>query len=431
MIVQSLSALSLEEVLKQVDRTFEVEAAVLESRNAAKELNLFMNPEDYNIHISPTLKSTSLEDGEFGEQVEILGTSSLKIPLGFSSMEKEKISFAEDTLLISEMAVSSARENAFMELYSLFQNAWLLQEEEKVLETETKSAEAYAAVLRENFRAGTASITELSTAEEDLQTSIEDQAQNLLKQRLAWFELNLAARLDQAEKLQLQRGELEMELLPAPAGLPLETLTNRADIKTQALKIRQLENTINRLKSPDIDLSVKPFFNFGDHSASVSYDFSNPGLTAAYSFPIAAYGEIPSSGNSAATWNTGITFDLSIGSNKSDTLDVEALSVRLHLETARYEYLLDNLNLQLRSYYQQYLRAREALSQYQRYLDRSRENKEILEVKSEFGRISEHELLEAEAQVQRAAWKIEEARIELERSYLKAVSYTHLTLPTN
>ena len=242
---------------------------------------------------------------------------------------------------LAEAAVETARQKAFIKLYNLYQNAWLLQVEEAILELEVKAAENYSEILLQRFKAGNVSLITLAAADETLQERHDDYSQNILKQRLSWYELMFTANLD-LEKESLEENELEMEDLPRPPELYGWIEENHPLVNIEKIKLVQLEQTIQRMKKPDLDISIKPFINYQDHSASVNYSFSDPEITTAYSFPVYTFGEIPvSGGNSVSTWNTGITVNISLGSNRSDNLNTEALQPGVKSAEAKLEFLIE------------------------------------------------------------------------------------------
>ena len=109
---------------------------------------------------------------------------------------------------------------------------------------------------------------------------------------------------------------------------------------------------------------------------------------------------------------------IALGSNRSDSLTTEALQLGVRSAEAKLEFLIDSLNLELRSSHQQLIRNQGALDEAVRNLIRSTDNHKIMETKKELGQASEFEILESESLVARAEWKIEEARINTERSWL-------------
>ena len=413
--------LNFQTVTNQLEATYDVEFAMLEVERLEKEIRALLNPEDYNLGFNPTVKAISQEEGTFGEEIELSGTASLKIPLGLSDIEKERLNFSSDALKLAELAVETAKEKSFIKLYNLYQTAWLLQEEEPILELEVRAAENYSEILLQRFKAGTVSLITLAAADETLQERNDEYSQNILKQRLAWYELMFNADLKMEPEV-LVKNSLKMTDLPKPPELSDWIEKNHPLVGIERVKVFQLRQTILRMEKPDLDISVKPFLNYDDHSVSMSYSFTNPELVSSYSFPLYTYGEIPTnSSNSVITWNAGITVNISLGSNKSDNLNITALELGLRSAEAKLDYLIESLNLGIRSSHQQLVRNQGAFDQAERDLVRSSENHRIMETKKELGQASEFDLLESQSLVARAEWKIEAARISTEISWLSVL----------
>ncbi|HAK46581.1 MAG TPA: hypothetical protein DCO79_11775 [Spirochaeta sp.] len=413
--------LDFKAVKDQIEATYDVEFAKLEVARLEKEIAGLLRPEDFNLSINPTIKAISLEGGDFGEEIELSGTASFKIPLGLSDIEKEALDFSLDSLELAELSVKTARVKAFIKLYNLYQTAWLLQEEEPILELEVKAAENYSDILYQKFMAGTVSLIALAAADETLQEKKDNYSQNMLKQRLAWYELMFNANLEM-EAETLEKNTIEMKDLPKPPELRDWINENHPLVKIERVKIDQLVQTAARLEKLNLDISLKPFLNYADHSASLTYAFSDPEITSAYSFPLYTFGEIPpGSNNSTPTWNTGFTINMSIGSNNSDNSKIDTLELGIKSAMMKLDYQIESINLGLRSSYQQFIRNQDALEQAKRNLIRSNENHKIIETKRDLGQASESDLLESQALVARAEWKIEAARINTEVSWLSVL----------
>ncbi|MCF6335319.1 MAG: TolC family protein [Spirochaetales bacterium] len=408
-------------VIGQLDATFDVKAALLKVEGLEKEIAALSNPEDFSFTLNPTVKVTSQETGAFGEEIDLSGTTSFKIPIGLSAPEREKLENTIDSLVIAKESVITAREKMYFKLYSLYQSVWLLQEEEPVLAMELRAAENYSEIMDQRFTSGAVSLVSLASAEATLQERGDEYSRNILRQRLAWFELMFNADLNMIPE-SLEKKSLEMTDIPKPPELTDWVEDNHPLVKAERIKLNQMKKSIEEIKKTDLDISIKPFVNYGGHSASLSYTFSDPELTAAYSFPVYTYGEIPAgSGSSSSTCNTGVTVNISLGSNRSDLFNADVEELSLRSAEAGLSYLIESLSLELRSSYQQLIRNQGVYDQAKRNLERSLDNKSIIETKMGLGQTSEFELLEAESIVSRTEWKIESARINTELSWLKVL----------
>ena len=403
-----LYALNFEDISANLDDTFEVRNALLQSENAYSAARQAEFPGDLQVSVTPGVKFTP-------ETIEYYGSSTLKIPLGLSQAEKEKLSFSMDNFEIASARVEEARNEAFLTLYSLYQKAYLLQEEESVIRMELEAVRSKADIFVEQYKSGSITLSALSAAQRDLQDKKEELSQKLLEQRVSLYELAFTSGRAVREDL-LDRFELKMDELPLPPELTQTAMKYDLDIIIQKTKVLQLQQTIDRLGKIDISASIKPFFSSGDHSVSVEYSFNDPMISAAYSFPLG------STRNIIAAWNTGISVSLSYNTGRTDKLDTEVLKTKIRQEEALLEYLTNLVSLKIRSSYQEYLKAKDSLEQSKRDLKQAMENMYIVKTKAALGQTAAYEMKEAEAQIKRAEWKVESSRVNLEKAYLNTIN---------
>jgi len=415
---ESTFALTFNDLALTLDNTFEVQNAELQKINAQNTIDLYKNPEDISFSLNPGVNLLTETGGTFPGETNFTGTLSVKIPVGLSAEEKEKLDFARDALIYSSESLDSTKRKTFANFYSLYQEAWLLQEEKSVLHAELDAAESKAANLQSQYAEGTLALTALTIAQEELRIKQEEYSQELTKQKISWYELSFTTNTLIKDEL-LERFELPMGKLPTPPELSVTAFENDPDLEAQKRKIEQIQKTVSRLKNQNFSMSVKPYLGIEDHSVSLEYSNDNPVLYAAYSFPVYTIGELPVQGNTSnSTWNTGITFSLAYKTANTDKWNSSILLTNLQQENARLDYMQNLLNLKIRSEYQQYLKSLDLLEQSKRDLDRSSENKKIIETKTALGQTSEYERKESDANILRSAWRVESARIEIEKAYL-------------
>ncbi|MDA3809135.1 MAG: TolC family protein [Spirochaetaceae bacterium] len=423
----SIFSFDFETLINKIGHTFEVQSALLNVEQIQKEILLLSHPGDMNFSLIPSVKAISQEDGVFAEEVEISGSAAVKIPVALSPLEKEKVDFAQNTLQFAEAAVEAARQNTYIKFYKLYQNIWLLQEEEKILELELKAARDYSEILRQRFETGSISLMTLTGAEETFQERAENYSQNQLEQKIGWFELRSLADLTYEREI-FEREQILIEDVPKPPELYDWIIENHPDIVFEKIKLLQIQKSLERLRKPDFDLSVQSFFNSTGNtfSANLSYNFNNPELISSINFPVYTFGETSSNiSGSSSSWNVGLNFNISLGTNRSNTLYRDVLETELRNGEMKYNYLIESVNLVIRSAFQQYSRDLDTLELAERTLMRSRENYRVIKTKKELGQISDYELLESEAIVERSLWKIEAARISLEISWLNLLESAH------
>jgi outer membrane protein TolC len=357
-------------------------------------------------------------DGSFGEETRLSGNASLTIPLSLSADERDRLTALRSSLAQARMTESEIRAESYILLFSLYKKLWLLQQEAPVLEAESTAAELYAQAMQERFNAGNIPLASLNLAEEAMISRREALGRNRLEQNLTWFELTLNTGIE-GPVPRLEAVDMELEELPKPPELEERITTNHPLIEASRRALEILRQNRMRQLEPDLDISIRPFWNYRDHSVSLAYSFADPEISAAYSFPITTWGEIPSgSGSSVETWNTGVSVNISLGSNRYDRLSAEAAGVSIKREEAKLDFLIQSTLLKVRSAYQQLLRSRELLEQAERNRERSATVLRIVEAKRELDQVPRHEALEAAADEARARWRIQEAESAVEKAYL-------------
>jgi outer membrane protein TolC len=420
----TVEALSLEEVLARIDQTNDVKLAFIAVESAASETHLLKHPGDPNVSLTPGIKAISQEQGDFGEQVDLTGSVSFGVPIGLTDFQRERVFEAEVDLQVAQRNLQDAREGMLLRLYSLYQAAWLAQEETRILEQEATAARANYEITKERFEDGEVALIDLTAKDKDRQQAEDLYLQGLLNKRLSWLELAFTAKLDPEfgvlDPPSIDGSEIE---LPRPPDLASWAYLNHPTMVEQRLKIKTINNSIERLKKLDYTLNLRTFFNYQDHSASLGYVFTSPELTSSYSFPITSFGEIPQStgaGSQIDTWNTGVTIGFTLATGTNDGLAIDSLKLDLRREMERLDLLKRTLDLEIRSKYQQWLKAQDSVAQAENGLAFALENRNIAETKKSIGLIGDGEMLEADAAVERARWNLDKAKIDLVRTRMAA-----------
>ena len=416
-VAPAVTSLSLKDVLARLDETYAVRSARLSVDRAEKELERLRFSGDPTVSLDPQVKATTRVGESFAEEVALSGTASAKLPLGLSEIEKERARAAADALTAARDRLAQARGEAFLEAYGLYQAAWLAREEQGVLTAELGAARAYTEALRERFQIGDVSLTDLSEAEEDLQRREEAVLEGGLKLRLSWLEMAYTFGFDltpETPELNPETRSPETAELPNPPVLAAWAFDHDPELKVLNNGIAQIDDTLARLGKTDLSVSLKGFGGISDHSASLTYTFQEPQLSASYSFPIYSIGEVPTSGSGTSedTWNIGLSVGLSFTNGRADSLEGESLALTRELEMAKIEARQQSLELGIRSQYQQWLKAAQSLEQARRNLERVEQNRKILDSKRSLGLVNDYDILAAAALGVRAHWTVRAAEIE-------------------
>jgi len=413
-----LFGLSFDEVLDTIEENYDMRSARMEVDILEAEARAAASPEDIRFDLDPSLRATSEIDGDFPGETSLSGSTSLFIPLGLSKTERDNLNSLRNSIAAARLKASETYAATYILLFSLYQDLWLLQQEAAVLEAEVKAIELYMELMQERFKTGAIPLSSLNLVEETRIERQEGLIRNGLAQRLAWFELSLNTGIDGDLPI-LDELDLDMAEISRPPDLEAWIIENHPVIEQSRIGLSQTQQNLDRLMRPDYDFSIRPFLNYQDHSFSLNYNLVDPEITAGYDFPIDTWGEIPAgSGSSTETWNTGISFNFSLGSNRNDRLSAEALNISLEKEETRLDYTIQSTLLKVRSAYQQLLRSQELLEYAERNMERSINNRQIVEAKRDLNQAPRHEVLEAEANEARARWKIRDARIDMYKAYL-------------
>ncbi len=80
---------------------------------------------------------------------------------------------------------------------------------------------------------------------------------------------------------------------------------------------------------------------------------------------------------------------MTIDGSRANNLNIASLSVEHQLEEEKLNALIETLNLEIRTAFQQWLKAGDSLEQAQRNLDRAKENQEIVKTKKQSARLQD------------------------------------------
>ena len=132
-------SLDFDTVVQKIGNTYEIKNSLLEVQQLEKDLLVFESPDDISFSLSPSFKAVNPEDQTFIDDLEITGSISAKIPLGLSKLEFEKVLTASDAVTFSKINAENIKSSTFIKLYRLYNDLWLLQSEEKILEARSTS----------------------------------------------------------------------------------------------------------------------------------------------------------------------------------------------------------------------------------------------------------------------------------------------------
>ncbi|MBT3272974.1 MAG: TolC family protein [Spirochaetales bacterium] len=425
--LSSVWPLTMDEVLADVENTYEVIAAKAAIESIRRQITELAFPGDMTFSFQPDADVITPTEGPFADVVDLSGSISISVPLGLSDMKEQALASANNSLSLAQINLQTVGDAMLLKLYVLYQDAWLAQEEQAVLQLELDAARTTYDVKRLLFESGKIALVELAQVEDELRRREADLLKGRLEYRLTSLELSLARGLlkikgetpDNADETEALQAYLESGgELPRPGKLEAWVGENHPDVIQQLKKIWQVESSIAELAGMDFTATVRTNVSAYSHTGSVSYNIDSSTLAGSYSFPIYTFGDDKLSNQSS--WTVGLSVNLGFTTAKSADLEVASLKLSLEMELARLSSIKETLYFQLRSKYQQYLVAVEASDQSIRNLDRSTADFSLVQDRWEKGQITENELLEAEARYERARQSAVAAQIGVYKAEMAA-----------
>lgn len=417
-------ALDFATLVPQLATVTDVRQAELALTEAQLEVRLAERAADLRLTAGPSVKTTGTEDGTY-LKTEFDASVGVSVGLGLTDAEKERLLAARNAVLQAELSLAAVRSAAYSQLHRLYQDLWLLQEEGRVLELEQKAAALAVEAASQRYEAGTQSLTLLWTAEEELRQLDEAVAKNGLSRKLAWYALDRFIGTEHTAETPetLTAFTLEQKELPTPADTQEKLLTGHPGTIAIVMGLEQRRRSLDMLLKPDLDLALKPFGTWGDHTLSLGYTLSSRQVAATYTGTLATLGSLPTSGSSSVpTWNAGIGLVLTWTAPARDKAEADALKVEIERETARLDDLEADLGLMLRTAYQRWKTSTEAVSQAGRALERVNRTLALVESRRGLGQALGSDVQSAQAEAARAAWRLQAASVESEKAWLAYAS---------
>jgi len=412
------------EVAAKIRAAYASANARLADEAARAQVRTLANPGSPTVSVAPGAKAiTPVEDGTFGQEIDYTATLTARLPLGLSETQREKLAFARDATYLSGLSAGKAEAEAYVDLYSRYQAAWLAQEERKVLQEELAAASRNYKNTEKLFKAGLVTLTVFKQTDDDLNDAQIAALQGETRHSLAWLDLAFAAGLPETP------AELG-DLVPHEADLPqLATLTAWAtakhpDVVRDQTSVHQIGATLSRVAEGNFAVDVRAFFASDKYSASLGYDLANPEATGSFTFPAYIYGSIPEpvSKSQVDTWSLGFSVGISYTGEGSDRIASEADKIDLRRQELALHNTIQQVQLNLYGKYTLWEKAADAVERAERALARIGNSLGTVEAKRAIGQAGEHETMEAQAVLARAEWNLKSAHIDREKTRLAAAA---------
>ena len=421
--------LSFSDLVQDVEKSSGYKIALREYEGILREERLYSHPGDADFTVLPGIKNQKTEWENEG-QTDLTMSTGVSFFLGRSRIQEDQYKTALRAVEAGQMELSSTRNEELYSLYVLYSELWLLQQEEPVLTDEKALAESRYARFLQLYENGAANLTDVEDEEDELQLAEDSLNQNLLKQKLTWYAL-LQARggmdYKNFEEIPaiptLKEVWFDIPLEEKPGILTAQVLETSANRQKIMNTIISLTETSARLKQPDWNLLLKPYFTHKDHDWDLTYNWESRNLDLNYAFPLASFNEFNTQ-TSQVDWVMGLSLVLSLGSGKSDSLEGDVYRSEIQRQEELLQEQADKLSLELRSVYQQWQQAFDSLKQAEASLLRQSRLKDAVNTRYEAGQALKADLFAADIAERRSLWKKASAQVDVQQSYFSLMVLT-------
>jgi outer membrane protein TolC len=405
-----------------VDRIDEIDAVWLAANRievARQEIETAAFAGDIGFSLTP---SASLAADASGLRSATLGANaSVSLPVGLNADAESRLETSVRSVATAIEAHGAAREQGYVELYSLYQSAWLAQEELAVLDAEVVVAQTGYEVARARFAEGAITVAQLGVAMEALERAQTARDQGTLAHRLAWLDLAFTIGVDPSEQQQLTPYHEFSSDPPKPPELSAWAMANDRALAAQRAAIADLEARLAERAPVGEMTSAKVQFSFQDHGVSFSYLPGAPTFGASYTTPdVSLYSSTPTT-RDAVPLSVSLSATLAASGTRAEELEHDRLALDLERERHALEILSDALDVRIRSVHQQMHRAGDAVALAERALETAEANLQIVRARADAGQAGDAETSGAEAAVGRARHNLIAARIAHEEAMLSVV----------
>jgi outer membrane protein len=416
--LMSAEALTFDEVVAAIEETPAVTEARLARQAAEQRFELLSFVGDIGITISPTTELTTAEESSFADRTSYGIGVSADIPLGLSPAAKVARDAAQDALERAMSAERSARAAGWTDLLTRYRAAWLAEQELLVLEAEEEEAGERARTVAERFDRGAASLNDVNSAEDDLVDAQLARREGSLAARLRRLELLYAAGLARNRTDLLEEITVTLPDIPRPPELTQWAVANDPRIVALRDDVTATGREREAIPGPVGFPTLRAGFSGWDQNAGVAFSTATPSLALDYATTLATVGNLPtrSSSSDEDTWKISFSVSLPLRTTRGDSISSEILATEAAQSAAGIAAVEDELALAIRGRFQQYELADEAIIDAERSVAFAAELRDTVRERYAADRATEADLLLAEAQYQRALYRVAAARAARENA---------------
>ncbi len=426
-----VTALTFDDILAQIGATIPVQESQLAREVAEERLALSQFSGDPRLTFTPSTTLAGIDGNWSVAETEYRGSLAAELPLGLSPAAQNTVATAGDSLTRAHAAEEYSYAAAYADLLSAYHAAWLAQREAEVLETELAAMQETARVAYDRFDRGIASLREVQAAEEDLVAAELASREGALAQRLRSIELLSLAGMPRTPPASLERAQITLAEIPRPPELTLWAVTHDPRLQgsrdTIAASLREIDALDGVVAAP----TVRTGFSGNDQSVSAAFNTENRALSLTYGFPVATVGSLESNRTSSSdtttsSWELSFSVALPLQTTGSPTRETRLAAGEQAQTALEITAVERDVAVEIRSLYQEYELAGDRIDDAQRALQVAEELRDTIAARHADGRATTADLLAAEAQYQRARYRLEAAEIAREDAKLRtarAASY--------
>lgn len=432
----SVAALTFDEVVASLAATIPVQEGQAARDVADDRLSLTQFAGDPRLTLTPSTTISGAEGDWSSEETEFRASLAAEIPLGLSRFAETSVAAAEDALARARAASDYSVATAYADLLSAYHAAWLAQREVEVLETELAALEEAARVAYDRFNRGAATLREVQAAEEALVEAELAAREGALAQRLRSIELLSTAGMPRTPPSPLERPQVTLAEIPRPPELTQWAIAHDPRLtgyRDTIIAVRRETDVLDGVVGMP---TVRTGFSGNDQSVSAAFQTEERVLSLSYGFPVATFASLDSSGSGATSsdsWQLSFSVALPLqttGSSSRRSRLAEDEQIQAGVEIIAIER---DLTVAIRSAYQEYELSADRIEDARRSLDVADQLHATVTSRYADGGATEADLLAAEAQLDRARYRLDAAEIARQEAKLRtarAASYLNQLIGT-
>ncbi len=387
--------------------------------------------------------SPSVQFGDPDDRMEVVQTGisgDLQIPLGTTEEDRERRIAAGEKFILSDRELQAAYGRAYTELFTAYAASYLAQKSAGTWEKEVEYARLKAESVRQKVARGLLPVSEQTDAESEFQAAAEKLLGARLEQRLAWFNLAYHAGLETprtGQGLGARQGTGEAygmipvfdapgaESLvrdpPQPSRLMTEARSSLPELTSQRQKVETARRGLSYQSAVEFDFVPRITYATQDASASLGFSTGTGTISTSTFLPFYTLDWKTKSGTDVLDNSLTLALGVNMAISAAGADDRAALSAAIDLEERRLFALEQMSDLQVRSRYAAFVKARDSLAEAERAVIAAAEASAVVRTRGSLGLVSPEDEAADRVLSARAAYNREKAGLDLAAAYLNLI----------